>query len=108
MKHICIIILIIGQALALTAWASAPVVNEQGTESAHMHLDDHDHGLTEHSHETDDHEHGEGCHLHLSVQLNHTDNLQVQFIQNKSIQNAHRAKFNSRGLTAPPTPPPTA
>jgi len=108
MKRLCIITLIIGQALALTAWASVPVISEQGTESAHMQLDDHDHGSTEHQHSSDDHEHDEGCHLHLSVQLNDSGSLNIASEHSKSIQNSHLSIFHSRALTGPPTPPPTA
>jgi ABC-type Zn2+ transport system substrate-binding protein/surface adhesin len=112
MKRFYILILIIGQALALTAWASSPVINEQGTESAHMHLDEHHHGMNTQAHVSDEHEHehehGEGCHLHLSVQLNNSGSLTVHVHPSKSIQNSHAATFINRVLTGPPTPPPTA
>jgi hypothetical protein len=108
MKRLCIIILIIGQALALTAWASAPVINQQGTDGAYVHIDKHHHCINPQQHAQGEHEHGESCHLHLSVQLNNSGILTVYTDNSKSIQNTHIAIFASRVLTGPPTPPPTA
>ena len=111
MKNICIYLLIIGQALALTAWASAPVVNEQGTETAHMHLDVHEHKLLlnqvdAHSQEHE-HEHDEGCHLHLSAELNNQAS-DVHSSVHKSPQNTYLPLHIGRSLSPPLTPPPTS
>jgi ABC-type Zn2+ transport system substrate-binding protein/surface adhesin len=117
MNRICICILIIGQVLALSAWASVPVLighsfeggSEYSTESPHLHLDQH---VDQHSHVTtddnhdNDHEHDESCHLHLSVQVFSSPIHEQQTII-KSIQNAYLGTHLGRQLNGPPTPPPT-
>jgi ABC-type Zn2+ transport system substrate-binding protein/surface adhesin len=116
MKKICTLILIIGQVLALSAWATAPVTIDQHSEygsesrnihsakSVHMHLDKHSHRLPNENHE---HEHNENCHLHLSIQFFNTPTHHQQNTF-KALQNTHLSYHIGRVLVGPPTPPPNA
>jgi ABC-type Zn2+ transport system substrate-binding protein/surface adhesin len=116
MNKICTFILIIGQVLALSAWATAPVLidaqsgfghndkTNHSAESVHMHLDQHKHSSAD---TNQDHEHDESCHLHLSIQCFSTPiNTQNNII--KAIQNTYLPHHIGRVLIGPPTPPPSA
>jgi ABC-type Zn2+ transport system substrate-binding protein/surface adhesin len=116
MNKICTLILIIGQVLALSAWATAPVLinhqnkysseskNIHATKSVYMNVDQHDHSSVNEDH---DHEHDESCHLHLSIQIFSAPTHSHQNII-KAIQNTHLSNHIGRVLIGPPTPPPNA